>query len=107
MLASATYGLREVLGHDGGLLLPPGDRAGWADGLARAVGDAELRARLGSQGRARFLAFFTQSRMHERFVAEFDRLTGARGLDVALTVATERSAGAAPRPLDAPSDGGA
>jgi len=51
----------EVIGTDGetGLLVPPGDPDALAHSLLRALGDAELRARIGAVGRARALDRFT------------------------------------------------
>jgi glycosyltransferase involved in cell wall biosynthesis len=51
----------EVIGRDGetGLLVPPADPDALAQALLRALGDAELRARIGAAGRARALERFT------------------------------------------------
>ncbi|MEX0947482.1 MAG: glycosyltransferase family 4 protein [Acidimicrobiia bacterium] len=51
----------EVIGNDGetGLLVPPGDPDALATAIRRALGDAELRARIGRAGQARALAQFT------------------------------------------------
>jgi glycosyltransferase involved in cell wall biosynthesis len=54
----------EVIGRDGetGLLVPPADPDSLAVALLRALGDAELRARVGAAGRERALANFTWRR---------------------------------------------
>jgi glycosyltransferase involved in cell wall biosynthesis len=51
----------EVIGRDGetGIVVPAGDPDALAQGILRALGDAELRARLGAAGRERALARFT------------------------------------------------
>jgi glycosyltransferase involved in cell wall biosynthesis len=61
-LVSTTGGaLPEVVGTSGesGLLVPPGDPDALATMLLRALGDPELRARVGEAGRARALDKFT------------------------------------------------
>ncbi|NCT68294.1 MAG: glycosyltransferase [Rhodanobacteraceae bacterium] len=50
-----------VADGDTGLLVPPGDAGALAAAIGR-LGDAELRARLGAAGRARFLREFTLER---------------------------------------------
>jgi glycosyltransferase involved in cell wall biosynthesis len=51
----------EVIGRDGetAIVVPAGDPDALAQGILRALGDAELRARLGAAGRERALARFT------------------------------------------------
>ena len=56
VLASGTSSLPEVVG-DAGLLFDPLDVGGMAAAIARVVGDADLRARLGDLGRQRACAF--------------------------------------------------
>ncbi|MFE9387904.1 glycosyltransferase family 4 protein [Streptomyces sp. NPDC006784] len=61
LLATTGGAIPEVAGRDGEtcLAVPPGDAGALADGLARLLGDAELRARLGAAGRERVLERFT------------------------------------------------
>jgi glycosyltransferase involved in cell wall biosynthesis len=61
LVATTGGALPEVVGTDGetGLLVPPGDPDALAHMLLRALGDAELRARIGAAGRARALDKFT------------------------------------------------
>jgi glycosyltransferase involved in cell wall biosynthesis len=61
LVATTGGALPEVVGTDGetGLLVPPGDPDALAHMLLRALGDAELRARIGAAGRARALDRFT------------------------------------------------
>jgi glycosyltransferase involved in cell wall biosynthesis len=61
LVATTGGALPEVVGNDGetGLLVPPGDPGALADMLLHALGDAELRSRIGQAGRARALGNFT------------------------------------------------
>jgi hypothetical protein len=62
MLVATTGGaLPEVAGTDGvtALLVTPNDPSALAAGLLRALGDPDLRARLGAAGRRRTLERFT------------------------------------------------
>src|SRR6185312_9270124 len=61
LVATTGGAVPEVVGRDGetGLLVPPGDPQALAAALLRALGDAELRARVGAAGRARALEQFT------------------------------------------------
>jgi glycosyltransferase involved in cell wall biosynthesis len=61
VVATTGGALPEVVGRDGdtGLLVPPRDAGALATALLRALGDADLRARLGAAGRARVLDRFT------------------------------------------------
>jgi glycosyltransferase involved in cell wall biosynthesis len=53
VVATATGGLVELLGEGAGLLVPPGDAPALANGLARVLTDALLRAALVHEARAR------------------------------------------------------
>jgi glycosyltransferase involved in cell wall biosynthesis len=61
LVATTGGALPEVVGRDGetGLLVPPGDPDALAGALGRALGDPDLRRRLGVAGRARVLERFT------------------------------------------------
>ena len=61
LVATTGGAVPEVVGTDGetGLLVPPGDPDALATSILRALGDAELRARVGAAGRARALDKFT------------------------------------------------
>ena len=61
VVATTGGALPEVVGTDNetGLLVPPGDPGALATTLLRALGDAELRARIGAAGRKRALDNFT------------------------------------------------
>lgn len=61
LVATTGGAVPEVVGRDDetGLLVPPGDPSALAAGILRALGDADLRARIGAAGRERALANFT------------------------------------------------
>jgi glycosyltransferase involved in cell wall biosynthesis len=61
VVATTGGALPEVVGTDDetGLLVPPGEPDALALALLRALGDADLRARIGAAGRARVLDKFT------------------------------------------------
>ena len=66
----------EVIGRDGetGIVVPAGDPDALAQGILRALGDPELRARLGAAGRARALAHFTWRRTAEGTAEHYQAL---------------------------------
>src|SRR5262249_17104204 len=61
VVATTGGAVPEVVGRDNetGLLVPPGDPSALAAGILHALGDAELRARIGAAGRERPLRKFT------------------------------------------------
>jgi len=61
VVATTGGAVPEVVGRDEetGLLVPPGDPSALATAILRALGDADLRARIGAAGRERALANFT------------------------------------------------
>jgi len=61
LVATTGGAVPEVVGRDNetGLLVPPSDPSALATGILRALGDAELRARIGAAGRDRALGMFT------------------------------------------------
>jgi len=55
VIASDTGGVAEAVVHEGtGLIVPPRDVAAVREAVTRLLGSAELRARMGSAGRARY-----------------------------------------------------
>ncbi|HEU4481226.1 MAG TPA: glycosyltransferase family 4 protein [Actinomycetota bacterium] len=59
-LVSTTGGaLREVIGNEAGLLVPPADAGALAQSVARLLDDRALRDRMGQAGRGRVLERFT------------------------------------------------
>ncbi len=61
LVATTGGAIPEVAGPDGEtcLAVPPGDAGALASALGRLLGDADLRARLGTAGRERVLSRFT------------------------------------------------
>jgi len=83
LVATTGGALPEVVGTDGetGLLVPPGDPDALAHMLLRALGDAELRARIGVAGRARALDNFTWRATALGTVDNYRALLDARRTD--------------------------
>lgn len=77
VVASATGGLSEVV-EDGvtGILAPPGDVHALAAATKRLLGDARLRERMGSAGRARVLAMYTPATIADQTLALYKELVG-------------------------------
>jgi glycosyltransferase involved in cell wall biosynthesis len=75
VVSSAIPGTDELI-SDGqsGLLVPPNDPVALAGALRRVLGDAELRAELGRQARARIEREFTAEAMTRKVVAVYDEL---------------------------------
>ena len=78
VVASRVGGVHEAI-EDGvhGLLVPPGDVDALATALTRMLERPDLRAALGSAGRARFLSRFTFARMADATFEAYQRV--ARG----------------------------
>ncbi|WP_164743511.1 glycosyltransferase [Microbacterium sulfonylureivorans] len=60
-----------------GVLVPEGDTVGLADAIARLLGDAELRSRMGDAGRRRVVDEFDIRACTAELEDEFDRVAGA------------------------------
>ncbi|HNQ24476.1 MAG TPA: glycosyltransferase family 4 protein [Phycisphaerae bacterium] len=67
-----------VVPEETGILVPYGDTKGLAEGIVHLAEDAELRQRLGRQGRRRCLAEFDWRRMVEQLEALYVRLASDR-----------------------------
>jgi glycosyltransferase involved in cell wall biosynthesis len=76
IVATTGGALPEVVGGDGdtGLLVPPADPGALATALLRALGNADLRSRLGAAGRARVLEQFTWRTAAARTVEQYRAL---------------------------------
>ena len=77
IVATTAGGIPEVV-EDGvnGLLVPPRDARALADAIIRALRDASLRQRFGTDGLARVKARFTVERMVEQTAAVYARVGG-------------------------------
>jgi glycogen(starch) synthase len=81
-------GMREtVVDGETGLLVAPGDAEALRGALERLVEDADLRARMGAAGRARYEAEFTVEVAVARNVAFFETLTAPGGAPQRAAVA--------------------
>jgi glycosyltransferase involved in cell wall biosynthesis len=80
VVASAVGGLPEIV-DDGrtGLLVPPGDHEALADAIVALAGDAARAAALGTAGRERALAEFSQERCTDRIVDLYGTALAAAG----------------------------
>ena len=83
VIASDATALPEVVGTDGetGLMVPPGDPDALAHMLLRALGDADLRARIGAAGRKRVLDNFTWRQTAIGTVENYRALLDARAAE--------------------------
>jgi len=59
--------------HDAGMCVAPGDLAGLVQALRTLSGDADLRARLGANGRAAAIQFFDRKHIAVKFVELLER----------------------------------
>ncbi len=74
-VATNVTGCREaVIDGETGLLVPAQDEAALAGALARLIDDADLRARMGSAGRARVLANFAETEICAQTLRLYQRL---------------------------------
>ncbi len=67
VVATAVGGTPEVLSHGGGILVPSRDQTALAEAVLALIDSAELRARLGDQGRERVCTAFSSDRMTARY----------------------------------------
>lgn len=74
--ATDVGGNAEVVAHnESGLLSPRGDAAALGQNLITLLSDVESRRSMGQAGRARLLATFTQSQMHNRYATIYQNIT--------------------------------
>jgi glycosyltransferase involved in cell wall biosynthesis len=66
VVASHVGGVPDVIGDEGGILVPPGDPAALREALLTLSRDQGLRERLGAAGRRRFALEFDAARWAER-----------------------------------------
>jgi glycosyltransferase involved in cell wall biosynthesis len=81
LVATTGGAVPEVVGRheETGLLVPPGDPSALAAGIVRALGDADLRARIGAAGRERALRMFTWRQTAVGTVEQYRELLAAHG----------------------------
>jgi phosphatidylinositol alpha-1,6-mannosyltransferase len=72
-----TTAVPEIVG-DAGLVVPTGDAAALGDALARLLGDAPLRAKLGEAGRRRAAEHFSWDEIASRYEAVLARAAARR-----------------------------
>jgi glycosyltransferase involved in cell wall biosynthesis len=77
VVAIATGGVPEVV-EDGttGILVEHGDLAGFRNALSKLINDPALRARMGQEGRRRFLTRFSVNRTLEALYRVYNEVTG-------------------------------
>ncbi|HSJ07285.1 MAG TPA: glycosyltransferase family 4 protein, partial [Longimicrobiales bacterium] len=75
VVATRIDGIPDIV-SDGetGLLVPPDDPPALADALMAVTGDADLRARMGAAGLARYDEGFTWQSVARRYIELFDRV---------------------------------
>ena len=79
VVASGIDGIPEATPDgEAGILVPPGDADALRTGVARLLGDAPLRTRLGAAGRRRFERLFTLERHLEEMESMYADLVGVR-----------------------------
>jgi phosphatidylinositol alpha-mannosyltransferase len=78
VVASRVAGYADLLGSGVGVMVPPGDPGALRTSLRRALGDADLRARLAAAGRRRARAF-DWDRVAARVIGAYERGLGAPG----------------------------
>jgi len=80
VVACAVSAMTEIIRHDAtGLLVPPGDPEAFSSAIVRLLGDAELRERLGRQGRRECLEKYTADRMGAEIEAWYGEVLSKRG----------------------------
>ncbi|MBS1849289.1 MAG: glycosyltransferase family 4 protein, partial [Actinobacteria bacterium] len=81
LVATTGGALPEVVGqdHDTALTVPPGDADALAGALREALGDPELRARIGAAGRARVEEQWSWKRTADRTIEQYRALLAERG----------------------------
>ncbi|MFI6338053.1 glycosyltransferase family 4 protein [Streptomyces sp. NPDC050535] len=107
LVATTGGAIPEVAGPDGEtcLAVPPGDSGALATALSRVLGSPELRARLGSAGRARVLDRFTWARAAEGTVTHY-REAMARSASTPPSRSAAGTHRSAPQPPDRSAAGG-
>lgn len=108
LVATTGGAIPEVAGADGEtcLAVPPGDSGALANALSRLLGDAPLRRRLGTAGRARVLERFTWAKAAEGTVAHYRAAMALSAPRPPARRQASASASAAPASASAAPDAG-
>jgi glycosyltransferase involved in cell wall biosynthesis len=72
-------GSPDLLTHDAGILVPPGDSAALADAMQRLASDPLLRTRMGQAARERYLKLFAPNAVLSMLVDTYARVAGRNG----------------------------
>ena len=78
VIASAVGGVPEILGHGGGVLVPPGDLDALADAMRTLLANPALAARLGAEGRDLVHDWFGINRMVDESLRLYRGLLAGR-----------------------------
>jgi len=76
VVAFDTGGLHEIMDSESGILIPPGDYEGFADGILKLYHDASLRADLSLRARARIEARATWQQVAQMVVQGLEKERG-------------------------------
>ncbi|MEA2478199.1 MAG: hypothetical protein QOJ07_121 [Thermoleophilaceae bacterium] len=90
-VATDVAGVAELLGTGAGIIVPPRDPAALAEGLARMLGDADLRTRAGAEGRRVIRERHSIERMRDATLAAVQSAIDARSGAQAPAAAQRRA----------------
>jgi glycosyltransferase involved in cell wall biosynthesis len=88
VIATEVGGIPDLLSHDSGILVPPGDTAALAEAMRRLASDPHLRSAMGSAARERYLKLSSPDAVLPVLQITYLRLAGARA---ALREGTRRA----------------
>jgi len=72
-------GSADLLSHDAGILIPPGNSAALANAMQRLAADPALRRRMGQAARERYLKLFAPDAVLSMLVDTYSRVAGRNG----------------------------
>jgi len=79
IITTRVGGSPDLLTHDAGILVPPGDSAALADAMQRLASDPSLRLRMGQAARERYLKLFAPHAVLSMLVDTYARVAGHNG----------------------------